>query len=177
MKWAIPQLSKYRQNGMPIDELVQLDDVMKRNPDIRQITPVHVKGHCTFGASQITCHFQLTGTLILPCARTWEDVEFSFDIESDEIFSWSETVDENDYDNLHVVEGEVVNVDPVLEELILLEIPMQVYKEDATIPAPKNNSDWSFSTEDELAYRKQNDTKKIDPRLANLAKYFDQTDE
>ena len=57
MKWSIHQLSKYRQTGMPIDANVQLDDVMERNQDIRQISPVHVKGQCTFGASQMTLSF------------------------------------------------------------------------------------------------------------------------
>ena len=76
MKWSIHQLSKYRQNGMPIDAFVQLDEVMERNQDIRAISPVHVKGLCTFGASQMTCQLTVTATLTLPCARTWEDVEF-----------------------------------------------------------------------------------------------------
>jgi uncharacterized protein len=177
MKWAIPQLSKYRQNGMPIDEIVQLDGLMRRNTDIRRSTPVHVKGFCTFGASQLNCHFHLTGTLILPCSRTWEDVEFTYDIESDEVFSWSNTLDPDEYDNVHLVEGEVIDVDPVLEELILLEIPIQVFKEGAEKPAPKNNADWSYLTEDELLSQKEKDAKKTDPRLAALAKYFDQTDE
>ena len=66
----------------------------------------------------MTCHFQLSGTLILPCARTWEDVEFPFEIQSDEIFSWSEnTASADGYDNFHIVEGDVIHVDPVLEEL------------------------------------------------------------
>lgn len=177
MKWAIPQLSKYRQNGMPIDEIVQLDGLMRRNSDIRRITPVHVKGFCTFGASQMNCHFQLTGTLTLPCSRTWEDVEFPFDIESDEVFSWSDEINADEYDNVHPVEGEVIDVDPVLEELILLEIPMQVFKEGAENPAPKNKADWSYLTEDEFLGQKEKDAQKTDPRLAALAKYFDQTDE
>lgn len=177
MKWAIHQLSKYRHDGMPIDEMVQLDEVMTRNPDIRKISPVHVKGHCTFGAAQMTCHFQLTGTLTLPCARTWEDVEYPFEIQTDELFSWSEAHKEDDGGDIHLVEGDVINVDPVLEELIILEVPMQVFKEGAEhqpIPGGKN---WSYLTDEELAAKKENEPKKSDPRLANLAKYFDQTDE
>ncbi len=36
MKWSIHELSKYRQNGMPIDTEVQLDEVKMRNNEIRQ---------------------------------------------------------------------------------------------------------------------------------------------
>ena len=39
MKWSIHQLSKYRQDGMPIDAYVQLDEVMERNQDIRAFRP------------------------------------------------------------------------------------------------------------------------------------------
>lgn len=176
MKWAIHQLSKYRHDGMPIDEFVQLDEVMERNPDIRKISPVHVKGHCTFGAAQMTCHFHLTGTLTLPCARTWEDVEYPIDIETVELFSWSDVHKDNDED-IHFVEGGVIDVNPVLEELIEVEVPLQVFKEDASHHPHTGGKDWSYLTDEELSAKKENEPKKSDPRLADLAKYFDQTDE
>ncbi len=176
MKWAIPQLSKYRQNGMPVDEFVQLDSVMERNGDIRAIAPVHVEGLCTFGSEQMNCHFRVTTTLTLPCARTWEDVIYPIDIEVAEVFRWGDMAGHDEMDNIHPVEGDVIDVDPVLEELILLEVPMQVYKEDAQILEPKNDH-WSVMSEEEFDRQKQNDEQKVDPRLADLAKFFDQTDE
>ncbi|TQR07067.1 YceD family protein [Psychrobacillus soli] len=179
MKWAISQLAKYRENGMPLDEFVTLENVKERNPDVRSISPVHVKGHCTFGAAQMNCHFQLSGTLILPCARTWEDVEYPFEIQSDEIFNWSEAAaaSARAYDNFHVVEGDVIHVDPVLEELILLEIPLQVYKEGADQFKHEGGNGWSYTTDDDLNDMQEDEQPKLDPRLADLAKYFDQTDE
>jgi len=179
MKWVIHQLSKYREKGLTLDEYVNLDNVKERNQDVREISPVHVKGHCTFGAAQMTCHFHLSGTLILPCAGTWEDVEYPFEIESEEVFNWSETAIANAqaYDNFHVVEGDVINVDPVLEELVLLEIPLQVYKEGADQFRHEGGAGWSYTTDEELEDTKDNDEPKLDPRLADLAKYFDQTDE
>jgi len=176
MKWAIHQLSKYRRDGMSIDEMIQLNEVMTRNPDIRKISPVHVKGHCTFGAAQMTCHFQLTGTLTLPCARTWEDVVYPFDIQVDELFSWSEKHKDDDGD-IHYVEGDVINVDPIFEELILVEIPIQVFKEGAEHHPITGGKNWSYTTDEELSAKEENEPKKSDPRLADLAKYFDQSDE
>jgi uncharacterized protein len=52
-----------------------------------------------------------------------------------------------------------------------------VFKEGVEKPAPPNNADWSYLTEDEFLSQKEKDTQKTDPRLAALAKYFDQTDE
>lgn len=177
MKWSIHQLSKYRQNGMPIDAEVQLDDVMKRNKDIRHISPVHVKGHCTFGASQMTCQFTMTATLTLPCARTWEDVEYPIEVDTVEIFSWIDPEHRGtDDEDIHYIDGEVIDLKPVLEELVLLEVPMQVFKEN-TEGQVKGGTFWNYSTEDDVARQNESDEPKMDPRLADLAKFFDQTDE
>lgn len=175
MKWSIHQLSKYRKNGLPIDTEVQLDEVKEKNKEIRHISPVSVKGHCNVDSTKMTCHFTMETTLTLPCARTWEDVEYPIKVDTVEIFDWSEgSHEENEADNIHYVDGEVVDLKPVLEELVLLEIPMQVYKED-----PENvlesGKGWSYSTEE--TSQQKSDEKKVDPRLAGLAKFFDQTDE
>lgn len=177
MKWSIHQLSKYRQSGMPIDAFVQLDEVKDRNQDIREISPVHVKGLCTFGASQMTCQLTMTATLTLPCARTWEDVEYPIEVELAEVFSWidpEKRVDE--HSDIHWVDGDVIDLQPVLEEIILLEIPMQVFKED-TEGQMQGGKNWSYLTEEDVERQLKEDEPKLDPRLAALAKYFDQTDE
>ncbi|MDM5332621.1 YceD family protein [Ureibacillus composti] len=177
MKWSIHQLSKYRQNGMPIDAEVQLDEVKERNQDIRHISPVHVKGLCTFGASQMTCQFTMTATLTLPCARTWEDVEYPIEVNAVELFSWIDPELRGDDDeDIHYIDGDVIDLKPVLEELVLLEVPMQVFKEDSEgqVNGGKN---WSYSTDEDEARQQQTDEPKVDPRLADLAKFFDQTDE
>lgn len=162
---------------MPIDAYVQLDDVMERNQDIRAISPVHVKGLCTFGASQMTCQLTVTATLTLPCARTWEDVEFPIEIETVEVFSWVEEEKrvEGD-DEIHYLDGDVVDMKPVLEELILLEVPMQVFKEN-TEGQMLGGKNWTYATDEDVELHKKTDEPKLDPRLAALAKYFDQTDE
>ena len=177
MNWSINQLSKFRQNGMPIDFTVSLEDVKLRNSDIRSISPVHVKGLCTFGASQMTCQFTLSTTLTLPCARTWEDVEYPIEIETAEVFSWIDKEKRGDEDgDIHYVDGEVIDMQPVLEELILLEIPMQVFKEN-TEGQVQGGTFWSYATDEDIELQRKNDEPKLDPRLAALAKYFDQTDE
>ena len=177
MKWSIHQLSKYRKTGMPIDFTVSLENVKSRNSDIRNISPVHVKGLCTFGASQMTCQFTLNTTLTLPCARTWEDVEFPIEIETVEVFSWIDAGNRSDEEgDIHFIDGDVIDMQPVLEELILLEVPMQVFKEDTEGQVQGGNF-WSYATDEEVEIARKNDEPKLDPRLAALAKYFDQTDE
>lgn len=177
MKWSIHQLAKYRQTGMPIDTVVQLDEVKERNKDIRDISPVHVKGHCTIGNSKMTCQLKLTATLVLPCARTWEAVDFPIEVETVEVFSWAEPElrGNDDDEEIHYIDGEVIDLKPVLEELILLEVPMQVFKE-GTEGTIKGGKDWSYFTDEEYS-QKTIDEPKVDPRLAGLAKFFDQKDD
>lgn len=176
MKWSIHQLSKYRQKGIPIDTEIRLDEVKERNHDIRDISPVHLKGHCSVGNSEMTCQFTMTATLTLPCARTWEDVEYPLEVETVEVFSWADPeLRGGDDGDIHYVDGEVIDLKSVLEELILLEVPIQVFKE-GTEGTVQGGKDWSYSTDEEVS-QTVNDEPKVDPRLAELAKFFDQTDE
>jgi uncharacterized protein len=178
MKIAIQQLQKYRKGGMPIDQSVQLDAVKTRNSDIREISPIHVTGHCTVGAQQLTCQLKLEGVLTLPCARTWEDVEYPVNIDTVEIFTWSEKgLGETTDDNIHAVTTETIDLQPVLEELILLEVPMQVFKEDSEKNVITGGKDWAYSTDEQAKVEQEEAQPKPDPRLADLAKYFDQSDE
>ncbi|MTD30342.1 DUF177 domain-containing protein [Planomicrobium sp. YIM 101495] len=177
MKIAVQQLQKYQKDGMPIDETVLLDSIKERSNDVRSISPVQVTGLCTIGSKNMTCQLHLSGTLILPCARTWEDVEYPIDIETVEVYDWSGMAVEGANENVHAVTGDVIDLTPLLEELIMLEIPMQVYKEGADQAEIKGGKDWSYSTDEQLKAEKEEAQKKPDPRLAELAKYFDQLDE
>lgn len=178
MKWSIHQLSKFRRDGMPVDAIVQLDDVMERNSDIRKVSPIHVTGQCTFSTSQMTCQLHLSGELVLPCARTWEDVNYPIEVDTVEIFSWvDEALRGNEEDeDIHYVDGDVIDATPVLEELVLLEVPMQVFKDNSE-RRERDGKGWTYKTDDQLVLQKQNDEPKVDPRLADLAKFLDQTDE
>lgn len=172
MKWSIHQLQKYRQGALPLDEAVNLDSVKKRNPEIRDIKPVHVTGSCIIGSKKLTCHFHLEGVMTLPCSRTWEDVEFPFSVETDEQFSWDEATLATD-DNIHPVIGEVIDPTPVFEELVLLEVPLQIFSENADEMLSAEGKGWSYTTNEEHEERlREEKEKKVDPRLAGLADFF-----
>jgi uncharacterized protein len=177
MKWSINQLQRYRQGAMPLDEAVDLESVKKRNPEIRNITPVRVTGSCTIGSKKLACRFRLEGTMTLPCSRTWEDVELPFSIETDEQFSWDEAVLATD-DEIHPVVGDVVDPTPVFEELVLLEVPLQIYSEQADDMQQAEGKGWSYTTDEAYNARLREELEtKVDPRLAGLAKFFESKDE
>ncbi|MBE1553572.1 YceD family protein [Sporosarcina limicola] len=177
MKWSIHQLQRYRQGAMPLDEAVDLESVKKRNPEIRNITPVQVTGSCTIGSKTLTCRFRLEGILTLPCSRTWEDVQLPFSIESDEQFSWDEEVLATD-DEIRPVVGEIIDPTPVFEELVLLEVPLQIFSENADEMKQAEGKGWSYATDEEYNARLREERETtVDPRLADLAKFFESKDE
>ncbi|ARK25677.1 metal-binding protein [Sporosarcina sp. P37] len=172
MKWSIHQLRKHRQGPLLFDEAVNLDSVKNRNEEIRAIQPVRVSGTCIIGEKKLTCQLRLEGSMILPCARTWEDVNYPFSIESVEQFSWDEETLLTD-DEIHLVEGETIDFTPVLEELILLEIPLQVFCENTDEMQQVEGKGWSYTTDEELEAQRQDAEEKVDPRLAGLANFFE----
>lgn len=80
----------------------------------------------------MTFDLHVEGTLVLPCARTLVDVHYPVDLKSTETF----LLEPSDYEGaedeeVHVAENEVIDLIPVMKELILLDIPMQVFSEEA----------------------------------------------
>ncbi len=168
MKWTITQLQKYRDKGLVLDELVDCSDIMEVDSQIRDVSPIHVKGRADISATKVTFHIHLTGVLTLPCSRTLVDVRYPIDVKTSETFLLKEDYDYIDSEYFTVVNGDVIDLTPVIRENLLLEVPMQVFCEDANPEgaAPMSGNDWSVVDPEEQE-------KKIDPRLAGLAKFFD----
>ncbi|KAA0548188.1 DUF177 domain-containing protein [Bacillus sp. BGMRC 2118] len=167
MKWHIHQLKKYLHKPLTLDEVIEVNELKKKNHEIRDVSPVKVTGRVDVSSDKATFHLHLTGTLVLPCSRTLVDVELPFDITTTEHFLLQPAEFEVDED-FHEPQGEVIDLMPVIEENILLEIPMQIFADnpDKEKSAPQEGRDWKVITELELE-------EKVDPRLAGLANFFE----
>ncbi|PLT34314.1 DUF177 domain-containing protein [Bacillus sp. V5-8f] len=170
MQWTISQLQKFREKDLHIDETVDVSDIKERDKQIREVSPIKVTGRADISSAKVTFHLHVTGQFILPCSRTLVDVKYPIDIETTETFLLkAENYDLED-DDVTVVKGDVVDLMPVIKENLLLEIPMQVFCEESEDGAPQSGKDWAVVTEEESKQR-------IDPRLADLAKFFDNNEE
>lgn len=169
MKWTITQLQKYRDKGLVLDEKMDVTEIKEDDKQIRDVSLIHVTGRADISASKITFHIRLTGELTLPCSRTLVDVKLPIDIKTTETFllkaNYESLGSDEDYT---VVKGDVIDLTPIIRENLLLEVPLQVFCEDANPEgaAPQSGNDWAVVTEEEQQ-------KKVDPRLAELAKFFD----
>ncbi|MBP3040258.1 DUF177 domain-containing protein [Bacillaceae bacterium Marseille-Q3522] len=166
MKWNIVQLQKFRNNGLSIDEIAHFDDLMKIDSTIRAVSPIHITGHADIDSNKVTFYLMIQGSFVLPCSRTLVDVKYPIHVETTEIFLLEDFHYEPEDYEVHEVKGDVIDLRPVIQEILLLEVPMQVFSEEGSKEgAPQSGEDWEVIQEDVK--------KKIDPRLAELARFFE----
>ncbi|TYR82619.1 DUF177 domain-containing protein [Priestia megaterium] len=167
MKWTIHQLYQLQNKGLTFDEVVDGAEFVNSDPQIRHMSEVNVKGRADISSSKVTFHLKISGEMTLPCARTLVDVLYPFEINATETFLLNVNADYEEDAEIRIVEGEVVDLKPLIEELIIVEIPMQVFSGDQQTAgaAPQSGKDWEVVTEEE-----QNN--KVDPRLAVLENFF-----
>ncbi|MBS4203893.1 YceD family protein [Lederbergia citrea] len=180
MKWTVIQLQKFRNNAMKIDDYIEVAaDLRQRDPEIRGASPIHVTGKADIDSQKVTFHLHLTGTLILPCSRTLADVEYPINIRSIETFMLKPLeYDLEELEEIHDVQGGIIDLMPIIQELLLLEVPMQVYCEaEITDPALQTGKDWEVMTEEQFELEQQQQKKKVDPRLAGLAELLKSDEE
>lgn len=174
MKWSIHQLRKHRGDRVPLDQVIDLKSIIQRDDSIRAIGPIRLTGYAEIEKDCIDLQIHIEGEVTVPCARTWEDAAWSFALDTFERFSWEEDLLQRD-ETIHPVEQNTVDVRTILEDLIIVSIPLQVYAEGAEDLTYKEGKGWTYmlAEEPEEAIEEE---QKVDPRLAALAKLL-QSDE
>jgi uncharacterized protein len=167
LKWTLSQLQKYRNTDFTIDETIRVDEIKQDDPTIREVSPIHISGRGDVNSTKVTFHLKIEGHLILPCSRTLVDVKLPINVETTETFLLQGSVYETE-EEAYQVKDDVVDIMPIIREILLLEVPLQVFCEDGKSDeaAPQSGKDWELVQE-------EGQSKKIDPRLAGLAKFFD----
>ena len=61
MKWTTSQLQKYQSKEFPIDEIVNADEIMKIDQNIRFVSPMHITGHGDISSNEVTFHLSIKG--------------------------------------------------------------------------------------------------------------------
>lgn len=155
------------------DQEVNVSELEEMDNDIRKILPVRVKGECTIDGDQIVFTLNISGEMILPCARTLVDVPYSFEVNEVEVFSSSPYYSEEDSENeIHPIQGEVLDLSPCIWENVLLAVPFRVFSDDeeALDKALLKGDGWEYTLEADEAQKQE---KTIDPRLKKLQSLLD----
>lgn len=129
MKWSISELNKYRLTNNTFDYLADFhsfitDDLI----DFIDISLVSVTG--SFRVIEAFAEYifdvKVKCTLTIACAVTLNPVEVPLEFETPLTFSTT-LVD----DSIYLIEGNTIDLDPVIWANILIERPMRVVSDDA----------------------------------------------
>ena len=165
MKWARNELLKASHKVISFDESLSFPkEALANFPQIRSLQEVNVSGdlHYEPREERVYVHLEIDGIMVVPCAITMEDVEYPFSCESDEVFSFLKEKG----DDIHECKGDVVELLPVIFQLILMEVPLKCVKEGLK-EYPKGDG-WEVVKEEDYVKEAKDE---IDPRLAKLREF------
>lgn len=166
LKWTKSELLQAKDQTIYFDEAIQFDPaVVAKVNHLRKLKDVTVSGdiHYDTNSDLAIANLDVSGTMVVPCSITLEDVEVDFDTESSEVYSFSKV---NENEDIHEAKKDIVELYPVIFQLIVMEIPYKVVKEGLT-DYPKGKG-WEVVTEEEYTASKK---KELDPRLAKLREF------
>lgn len=138
MKIDLNKLNVY--NKLEVDGYIKMDPKIYENTEIRDIKDLHIKGIISINISdEIVADLDVSGTFVLPCAITLEDVEYNFTTKIEEIWGKFNDFYENVKNNLDIC--------PIIWENIVSEVPMRVVK-DGIDTKNLNGNGWELVSSD-----------------------------
>ncbi|MFR7592530.1 MAG: YceD family protein [Longibaculum sp.] len=166
LKWNLQWIVKQKDGRFDFDETLSFPSEMFHNlSQINGLKDVNVtgQGRLDMKNRQLYVDFKVKGQMILPCAVSLEDVDYPFEIDSTAIFAFYKPQEDED-----VIEAkrDMVDLTPVIFQEIMMDVPMRVVKEGATLKTKGNG--WKVLNEED----ESRDEDYIDPRLAKLKDYF-----
>lgn len=169
MEWNVQQLQQARFEPIHFEQTIEVEDGLTEHQDVRAASPIQINGTVTAKRNVYSFSFTLKGELTLPCSRTLADVVWPYELKEEAHFVPEGEVPppELEVEDTYTYTGEKIDLLPVMKERIFVNIPIQVFADNPSdVQAPPSGNGWELVTDKEKKER-------IDPRLADLAKFFD----
>ena len=157
MKIDLTKLIYSNLYRIPVDSVFDIPKDYLKNTDMRDISPVKVTGYVSNNEEEYELNINVSGEMILPCARTLKDVKYPFSIDI------IEPIGENNENSLEIVQNSI-DIFPIIWQYILMDVPLSVLHPDAK-DFHMEGEGWHLITEDDKK-------EVIDPRLAKLKDYI-----
>ena len=157
---------KQKDGRFSFDEMLTFPDEMFHNLfQINGLKDVNVTGlgRLDMKNRQLYVDFTIKGQMILPCAVSLENVDYPFTIDSSTVFAFYKPEEDED---VIEVKRDTVDLTPIVFQEIMMDVPMRIVKEGATLKTKGNG--WKVLNEEDI----EQDEDYIDPRLAKLKDYF-----
>ena len=178
VKISLKQLEN--SQGMPVyfEEEMQVEDNLKSRDDtIIAVSPAVAKGFLVYQNETVVAQFTCVVDITLPSSRSLEPVVVPLHIDIVERYIPSHlSVDEKELTEIVMpLDGDWVDLEPAVEDHILLSIPLQVLsQEELSEDKMPSGNDWEVVTQEALEERrKQQKEQSVDPRLASLQSFFE----
>lgn len=167
MKWTKNELIRAKDTTIEFEETINFDaSTFPKTLHLRKLTDVTVSGniHYDLSSDLVYVNLDLEGVMVVPCSISLEDVEYDFHTNSLEVFSFDKVEKDED---IHETKGDVIELLPVIFQLIIMEIPFKVVK--PGLKEYPSGKGWEVvKEEDYLKAQAERKANEIDPRLAKL---------
>lgn len=146
MKWLRSSLFKNNSDTFTFEEKINID-IKHYDPSLKNIKDAVVQGVLTRGGKdKIYVDLKISGIFEMISARTLNVIDVPFEIAEkeefiDKMLAGSDTPETNLIDMY-------IDIAPLVEELIILNIPITSFNDDETLEVTNGNS-WSLVSEDE----------------------------
>lgn len=165
MRWNLNWIIKHKNDFVFDEKIAYEKDTFKNISNLNDVRDIEIKGkgHYNESTNQLYVDYSLRGVMVLPCAISLEDVDYPFEISNKVIFAFYKPNEDED-----VVEAkrDTADLNPIIFQDIILEIPAKIVKEGAVLKQSGNG--WRVINEDDIAEKDD----EIDPRFAQLKDYF-----
>lgn len=170
---------KKNPDGVHFEESLDLKaELMDRNPEILDLSPVEVVGQIRFEAGFYFLNYQLSYKVTMASSRSMQPVQWSESYPVMELFVESEALlkekDLVDEDMVLIIEGESIVLDESVADNILLNLPAKVLSpEEAAGQELPSGENWTLMTEEDFQVQSQ-EKKEANSPFAQLDGLFDQ---
>ena len=137
MKIDLNYLNRFSE--IEIDEDFTIEDSYIVNTEIRSLKDLHISGVIEIDYDDnVNLELNLSGTMVLPCAVTLNDVDYKFESNIEENIGKFEEIFKKNKNSLEISD--------ILWENIVLEIPIRVVSESAE-PSNTSGDGWELISE------------------------------
>ena len=178
MKISVKQLQDSQGTPTYFDTEINVEEALKQRDDsILAVSPAYIKGFLVYQSQSVVAQFTCDVDITLPSSRSLEPVVVPLHIDIVERYIPSHlSVDEKELAEIVMpLDGDWVDLEPAVEDHILLSIPLQVLsQEELSEDKMPSGNDWEVVTQEALEERrKQQKEQSVDPRLASLQSFFE----
>jgi uncharacterized protein len=174
MKINVKTCLELKGKTLPMEHTYELPQLLSRNKQLLEIGPVHFSGQGEMQSGIFAVKGTVSGSYTLSCSRCLSELQIEFSTDLEERFNiqakLSQKLEGEDDDEIHEVVGQEFDLLPYIENEVVISIPYFPSCESEELcksNLPQEGKDWSILDSEKKEER-------IDPRLADLAKFFKQ---